>query len=99
MLSATRASPSGAIGESRVAITTAPSAPAIPNARLRALPSMTNCRRSIPSATIVGYSSLSAMLWRPSAWPMTASPTSAANAARSHHPIAWGCIDASTDAT
>ena len=61
-VSAARASPRGAIGESKVAMATAPTAPASPTARLRALPSMTNCRRSRPSATNVGYSSLSAML-------------------------------------
>ena len=41
-LSATRASPSGAIGERTVAITTAPNAPTNPTTRLRAVPSMTN---------------------------------------------------------
>ena len=34
------------------------------------------------------------MLWRARAWPTTASPTSAASAARIHHPTAWGWIDA-----
>ena len=41
-LSAMRASPSGAIGERRVATTTAPNAPTSPTTRLRGVPSTTN---------------------------------------------------------
>ena len=98
-LSATRASPRGAIGDRRAAIATAPMAPVSPTTRLRTVPSTTSCRRFIPSAIIVGNSSLSARLCRPMAWPTTVRPTSAASAASSHHPMAWGRIEASTDAT
>ncbi len=50
-------------------------------------------RPDMPTATSVGWSSLSTALWRARAWPTTASPTSAASAARIHHPTAWGWMD------
>ena len=91
--SASRASPRGAMGDNNVAITTAPAAPARPTTRFRAMSSAKSSRPDMPTATSVGWSSLSTALWRASAWPTTASPTSAASAARIHHPTACGWMD------
>ena len=53
-VSATRASPSGAIGDKAVASAMAPAAPARPTTRFRAMPRVTSCRRFTPRAAIVG---------------------------------------------
>ena len=81
------------MGDNKVAITTAPTAPARPTTRFRAMPRAKSSRPDMPTATRVGWSSLSTALWRARAWPTTASPTSAASAARIHHPTACGWMD------
>ena len=93
--SASRASPRGAMGDKATARITAPTAPTTPTTSVRAMPRATSCRFDIPTADRAGWSSLSTSLCRASAWPTTARPTSAASAARIHHPTAWGWIDAS----
>ena len=77
---------------------TAPAAPTRATIKFRAVPSTTRWRLGRPKATNEGYASLSTTLCRPSAWPMTASPTSAARTASTHQPTAWGWIDAATAA-
>ena len=82
------------MGAIALASTTATTAPARPTTRFRAMSTTKSSRPDMPTAIRVGWSSLSTALWRARAWPTTASPTSAASAARIHHPTACGWIDA-----
>ena len=89
---ASRASPTGVSGDSRVARATAPAAPTVPMMAARIRPIATDCHGRRPNAARAWRSSCSVTNCRAAACPMTARPARAARAASTPQPTACGLI-------
>ena len=91
---ASRASPTGVNGDSRVASPIPAATPATAIASVRSMLRAVNCPDRTPSAASTGPSAASATAWRASACPVTSRKVTAVRAATTHQATAWGWMAA-----